>query len=271
MKVAITGASGLVGRFFVDWALGAGHEVRILSHETGYRLGDRPDLGGEDLVVHCAFAHVKGRYRGGEGDDPEGFIRANLDGSIALFEAAKTSDVPRVVFLSSRAVYGDYPAGTELTEDLAPRPDTLYGRVKLQAEEALLALSDTRFIGQCLRATGVYGALGADNKWAGLFEDFASGLTPPPRAATEVQGADLARTIDALALAPSGVYNVSDITIDTHDLLGRVAALTGCTTPLPARQTTPVSAMNTARLEGLGWRKGGWERLDETLPLLIRR
>lgn len=269
MKVAIIGASGLVGRFFVDWALGAGHELRILSRETGYQLGDRPDLGGVDLLIHSAFAHVKGRYRGGEGDDPEGFIRANLDGSVALFEAAKSSGVPRVVFLSSRAVYGDYPAGTELTEDLAPRPDTLYGEVKHGAEQALADLSDAAFIGQSLRATGVYGATGQDNKWAEMFKDFAKGITPPPRRATEVHGHDLALSVQALAQAPSGVYNVSDIEIDAHDLLERVAALTGIKTALPERQVAPVSAMTTKRLESYGWRKGGWERLAETLPKLL--
>ena len=53
-----------------------------------YKLGERPDLAGIGAVVHCAFAHVPGRYRGGEGDDPEGFRRANLDGSLALIRAA---------------------------------------------------------------------------------------------------------------------------------------------------------------------------------------
>ncbi len=269
MKVAITGASGLVGRFLVDWASAAGHEVQTLSRVNGYSLADRPDLTGVDFLIHSAFSHISGRYRGGEGNDPEGFKRANLDGSVALFDAAKSSDVKRVVFLSSRAVYGDYPAGTLLTEDLTPRPDTLYGEVKLRAEDALAKLTDANFIGQSIRATGVYGALGADNKWAKLFADFAAGITPPPRAGTEVHGIDLARAIDLLDKAPSGVYNVSDITIDTRDLLERVAALTGATTPLPERQAKPVSAMSTERIERYGWTKGGWERLDQTLPSLI--
>ncbi len=269
MRVAITGASGLVGRFVVGWASAAGHEVQNLSRVNGYSLGDRPDLTGVDLLIHSAFSHISGRYRGGEGNDPEGFTRTNLDGSVALFEAAKTSGVKRVVFLSSRAVYGDYPAGTLLTENLTPRPDTLYGEVKLRAEDALARLSDANFIGQSIRATGVYGAIGADNKWAKMFADFAAGITPPPRAGTEVHGLDLARAIEVLGKAPSGVYNISDITIDTRDLLERVATLTGALTPLPERQTKPVSAMSTERLERYGWTKGGWEQLEQTLASLI--
>lgn len=269
MRVAITGGNGLVGRFFVDWARDTGHEILSLTRASGYTLGDRPELDGVDLLIHCAFDHVKGRYRGGEGDDPEGFIERNHFGSVALFEAAKKAGVQRAVFLSSRAVYGDYPAGTDLTEHLPPRPDTLYGKVKLMTETALEALSDAHFKAQSLRATGVYGATGSDHKWAPLIANFLKGQTPTPRCGTEVHGLDLALALESLSNAPSGVYNVSDIAIDTHDLLSRVASLTGCDTPLPARQATPVSAMSTTRLESFGWKKGGWQRLDETLPKLL--
>jgi UDP-glucose 4-epimerase len=44
---------------------------------------------GTDAVVHAAFDHLPGRYRGGEGDDPARFRRINLDGSVRLFESAK--------------------------------------------------------------------------------------------------------------------------------------------------------------------------------------
>ena len=66
---------------------------------------------GVQYFVHAAFEHVEGRYRGGEGDDPEGFRRANVEGSARLFEAARAAGVKRCVFLSSRAVYGTELAG----------------------------------------------------------------------------------------------------------------------------------------------------------------
>ncbi|WP_108258089.1 NAD-dependent epimerase/dehydratase family protein [Mangrovicoccus ximenensis] len=149
---AVTGGTGLVGRFIVEDLLAAGEEVVVLSRarqpdppfsrpaEVRPFLLDRAaetDLRGVDRLVHCAFDHVPGRYRGGEGDDPEGFRRRNAGGSLALFRAAREAGVGSAVFLSSRAVYGAYPPGTLLAEDLVPRPDTLYGAAKLSAEEGL--------------------------------------------------------------------------------------------------------------------------------------
>ena len=284
MKIAITGGTGLVGRFFVQEALAMGAQVCLLGRYPApdrffcgpvrhcpYALGDRPDLSGYDAVVHCAFSHVPGRYRGGEGDDPEGFERLNLLGSIALFEAAKASGVPRLFFLSSRAVYGAYPEGTILTEALEPLPTTLYGEVKYQAERALSDLSDTRFRGFALRATGVYGPAGPNqrHKWADLFADFTQGRAIPPRIGTEVHGADVARVLGVLWDAEPGAYNVSDIILDRHDLLARVAARTGCPHPVPPRAATVVSAMSTDKLAALGWSGGGLARLEAALDEML--
>lgn len=264
MKVALTGGTGLVGRAFAQ-----DPGVTLLGRDRPYRLGDRPDLAGVDLLIHCAFSHVPGRYRGGEGDDAAGFIRDNLDGTVALFEAAKAAGVPRVMFLSSRAVYGDYPPGTPLSEDLPPRPDTLYGQVKWQAEQALAALCGPGFSGLSLRATGIYGATGPNHKWAQLFKDFAAARPIAPRAGTELHSDDLRAATHLLRDAPPGAYNLSDITLDRHDLLAEVARLTGIKTPLPARSTDPVSAMTTTRARALGWRPGGMDKLRATLPALL--
>ncbi|MGR3272662.1 NAD(P)-dependent oxidoreductase [Thalassococcus profundi] len=269
MKVALTGATGLVGRFIADGLRAAGDTVVPLSRPE-YRLGDRPDLSGCDALVHSALAHVPGRYRGGEGDDPEGFTRANLDGSLALFEAAKVSGVGRVTFLSTRAVYGAYPPGTTLTEDMPPRPDTLYGEVKWQAEQALDALCGDAFSAASIRATGVYGE-GTGHKWEGLFADFQAGRPIQPRRSTELHGADLARAVHLLLhRTETGVFNASDILLDRRDLLARVAALTGGTSALPEASDAPVSEMRCDRLRALGWRPSGWQALDRALPDLLK-
>lgn len=284
MRLAITGGTGLVGRFLVEDALSAAEAVTVLARSAPaagafsapvahlpYTLGDRPDLTGQDLLIHCALSHLPGRYRGGEGEDAEGFTRANLDGSVALFEAAKRAGVRRVLFLSTRAVYGAYPPGTELHEGLTPRPDTLYGQVKWQAEQALHALAGDGFTGVSLRATGVYGPAGPGqrHKWADLFDAFRAGHTPPLRRGTELHGADLAAGARLLRNAAAGAYNLSDILLDRRDLLALVAEATGCTTPLPPRSDAPVSQMQTDRLRALGWRPGGMDRLKATLPALL--
>ncbi|MDQ7776043.1 MAG: NAD(P)-dependent oxidoreductase [Paracoccus aminovorans] len=176
MKIALTGASGLVGRWIARAAVEAGHDLDPL---PGWRLGQPVDLSGKDALIHAAFQHIPGRFRGGEGDDPQGFIRANLDGSLALFQAARAQGVARVLFLSSRAVHDGHPAGMELPDELSPAPTSLYGEVKAQAEVALAALATSDFRTASLRPTGVYGP-GLPQKWAGLIADFLAGTTPAP-------------------------------------------------------------------------------------------
>lgn len=276
MRIALTGASGLVGRFIATAARAAGHEVTCLSRRPGPGgiawdlAGPPPDLSGHGALIHCAFAHLPGRYRGGEGDDPEGFLARNRDGSLALFAAARSAGLGQAVFLSTRAVYGDYPPGTRLTDDLPPRPDTLYGQMKWQVEQELAALAAPGFATASLRATGVYGP-GPDHKWQSLFADFLAGRPIAPRVATEVHGADLAAA--ALLVVEAGArgsFNLSDLMLDRHDLLAEVAGLTGAHHPPPPRAMAgSVSEMDCARLRQLGWRPGGWARLRQSLPDML--
>jgi len=267
MRVAVTGATGLVGQFIVAHLLREGHEVVALGRSPSphggthrpWRLGEAAPFDGCDALVHCAFSHLPGRYRGGEGDDPDGFLRLNLDGTLRLWKEAR--GLP-TVFLSSRAVYDGLPAGMVLTEDLAPAPDSLYGRAKLAAEEALHAQC-----GASLRATGVYGppAPGQRHKWADLFEAFARGKEIAPATATEVHGQDLARAVSLLLSAPAGPYNCSDLLLDHRDLLERWSRIAEVSGHLPARSERRPNVMDCARLRSLGWEPGGEAALEDAL------
>lgn len=288
MRLAITGGTGLVGQFLVRRAIADGHDVTILSRtppaadlfstpvaHRPYDLdGALPDLSGFDALIHAAFAHVPGKYRGGEGDDPDSFLRRNRDGSIALFDAARTAGVERVLFLSSRAVYGAYPPGTPLTEDLPPKPDTLYGQVKLDAERALAALTRPGFATASLRATGVYGP-GRHHKWCGMFADFRAGRPIAPRVATELHGDDLAAACQVLLTAPDAalaphVFNASDLVLDRHHLLRALRDRTGWMCPLPdPADASQVSVMDCARLRALGWTPGGVHKLAQALDEML--
>jgi nucleoside-diphosphate-sugar epimerase len=288
MKIAVTGATGFVGHYTVAHLLGTGHEVTALGRRPSLHPAARftafdldappPDLSGHDVLVHAALSHVPGRYRGGEGDAPEVFLRRNLEGTLRLFETVRDQGVPRILFLSSRAVYGDYPPGTSLHEDLAPRPDTLYGEAKRRAEEALARLAADGLEVASLRATGVYGppVPGLAHKWTPLLGDFARGRPIATRAATEVHAGDLAEAIRLLAVAePAALspmhFNVSDFVLDQRDLLAQYAELAGVDLPLPARSDVEtVSVMTTERLRRLGWRPSGPARLRETLEALVQ-
>ncbi|EBA08756.1 NAD-dependent epimerase/dehydratase family protein [Sagittula stellata] len=265
--IALTGATGLVGRWLVPLAdLTLGRTAGALPHRPYDLTGPAPDLRGVTTLIHAAFSHVPGKYRGGEGDDPQGFLTANLDGTRRLFDAAAQAGVRRVLFLSSRAVFDGMPPGTHLPETRAPEPSSLYGQVKLRAEEHLATLPLT---GLSLRATGIYGP-GPDHKWQGLFADYLAGKPIAPRRGTEVHGADLASAVRLLRTETTGgAVHVSDLLLDRHDLLAEVRRLTGCPHPLPPRSADPVSPLVCDRLTDLRWQPGGTERLRRDLPAML--
>jgi len=284
--VLVSGATGHAGRFIAEGFLAAGADVITMgrswppagffSEPVEWVAGDLdpdhdfgPAFDGVDVFVHCAFAHVPGKYRGGEGDDPDGFVRANVEGTLALMDAARRAGVSRAIFLSSRAVYGPQAPGAALTEDMQCAPDTLYGETKLAVETALAAMASDRFLPVIARATGLYGPAGPGrtHKWAGLFADFAAGATIAPRIGTEVHGDDLAAAVrllatrsagDLMRFGPAPVFNISDILLDRHDLLAVYADRAGIAhMPPPRADGAAFNAMDTARLGALGWRPRG--------------
>ena len=296
MRVAVTGGTGYVGRYIVDALLVAGHDVRVLVRNNDENLGLPkavevvsggldPDAGfghlidGADALVHAAYQHVAGRYRGGEGDDLAGFMRVNVGGSLALLEAAQRAGVERCVVLSSRAVYGRRPPGTHLTEDMAIAPDSHYGAAKAALEA--FAASFARQNGWCicaLRPTGVYGLTWPPgrSKWLGLVRSLLDGEDHvEARAGTEVHGADVARAVIVLLQAPAEsvagrAFNCSDLVVSTREIASQVARLTGLDVPLPpASDAGELSIMTCEGLTALGLTFSGQALLEETIGELI--
>lgn len=292
-RVLVSGGTGYAGRFIVEHLLANGYKVTVggrTAPEPGFFTKDvafvplRLDPDADQIeafdhvyyFVHAAFDHVPGKYRGGEGDDPQGFHRANLDGTMRLFETARDAGVRRCVFLSSRAAYGPQPPGTMLKEDMHGKPDTLYGEIKLQAERSLASLCGHGFVTASLRATGIYGAAGPGrrHKWAGLFEDYLAGKPVSPRASTEVHGGDVARAVRLMLESDSmringETFNVSDLLTDTSEILSFLQRARHCPYPLPAAgDTAACNPMGTCKIEALGWKPGGLELLRETIENL---
>jgi len=290
MKALISGGSGLVGRYIVEALLEAGYEVvtagrappaeGLFSRPVEFRfLRLDPDadhgqfFAGIGVFIHAAFDHLPGRYRGGEGDDPEGFRRSNLDGTVRLFEAARIARVKRVVFLSSRAVYDGVASCTRLTERLEVRPSSLYGEIKLLGEQALAAMNAPGFTTTSLRLTGVYGGL-RPNKWDSLFDDYLAGRAIPVRAGTEVHGRDAAQAVRLMLETNADMvggqsFNVSDLVADTRDILAPLKAARSALPALPAAaEKADVAEMDTGKIRSLGWLPGGWPLFEKTLGQL---
>jgi len=290
MKALVTGGTGLVGRYIVETLIDAGYEVAVagrtppaeglFSQPVEFRPAQldpnwKPGalFAGIDVFIHAAFEHLPGRYRGGEGDDPDGFRRSNLEGTVSLFNAARRAGTRHVVFLSSRAVYDGVPRGTPLTEDLTLQPTSLYGEIKLTGEQALAAMNAPDFITSSLRLTGVYGDL-RPNKWDTLFADYLAGRPVPVRAGSEVHGRDVGQAVRLmLETEPDQIgaqaFNVSDLVADTRDLLEALHQNNPGSPPLPLVADKPgVAEMDTSKIRRLGWMPGGWPLLRKTTAAL---
>ena len=117
---------------------------------------------GPNAVIHCA-AHPGGKSL----QEPVDNVRVNLTGSMRLFEWAARNG-KRVIFLSSSAVYGDQP-DIPLTEDLTPRPGTIYAIGKVACEEFLKTLHlGYGLESTTLRLFATYGAGHKPNLFQGI-------------------------------------------------------------------------------------------------------
>ena len=148
--VALTGATGFIGRHLLRELPKRGYRVRVLLRRpaalppeaTGAVVGDlaRPQnmaaaLAGVDAVIHSAgIAHAM------SGVPEDDYRVLNTEATVGLARAAEKARARRFVFLSSiRAQTGPTADGV-LTEAQEARPTDPYGRSKLAAEEGLAAL-----------------------------------------------------------------------------------------------------------------------------------
>lgn len=287
MHILMTGGTGHLGRFITQSLVAAGHRVTHLGRleSTIENVGfvswhlssERGDLPAADALVHCALDHVPGKFDEGEGDDPEGFWDRNANGTRRLFEAARNSGIRHCVFLSSQAVYANNNRWEVLTESATVNPDTLYGKVKLEGEEALKGLCSETFAGTVLRSTGVYGVPPglSTHKWGDLFQAFEAGVTVHPQLGTEVHGDDLATAVllvlERLSETPIvfETYNVSDVLLDRQDLLTLYAEALGKAGAIPGRAEGPLGILEPGKLKVLGWNPGGQARLEEFVRSLV--
>ncbi|MER5311008.1 NAD-dependent epimerase/dehydratase family protein [Streptomyces sp. NPDC002773] len=136
MVITITGAAGMLGSRLAERLLAEGHDVRGVDLRPGPGVlltGDIRDrelmdraLDGADVLVHAAAALPS--Y-------PDEQIRSIIIGGTKnVFAAAAAAGTPRVVHISSTAVYG-LPTIVPTPEEYPREPVDCYSRAKASAEE----------------------------------------------------------------------------------------------------------------------------------------
>jgi UDP-glucose 4-epimerase len=187
MKALVTGGAGFIGSHVADALLGGGWEVVILDNLATGSTANLP-VGAEFIEGDAGDADILGGIMPGcqaifhlaavssvqdSLDRPLAVHDANLTATLTLLEAAVRHRIPRFVFSSSAAVYGD-TGGRPAREDMTPSPLSHYAVQKLACEHycgVYRRLHGLETV--CLRYFNVYGPRQrADSPYSGVIAKF---------------------------------------------------------------------------------------------------
>jgi len=146
MKALVVGGAGYIGSVVTRLLVAEGHEAVVLDDcSTGHADSVPPGvdfiqadittageiLGGGDFdaVLHFAAKSLVGESV----VKPSLYWRTNVYGTRVLLDAITENAVPRLVFSSTAATYGE-PAAIPITEDAPTRPTNTYGATKLAVD-----------------------------------------------------------------------------------------------------------------------------------------
>jgi UDP-glucose 4-epimerase len=251
MNILVTGGAGFIGSHMARRHLADGHRVLIVDDLSSGRRERLPesarfveaDIAEIDLapllreekiafVSHHA-AQIDLRH---SVSDPVGDARANIIGSLRLFEACRLAGVRRVLFASTGgALYGEPEGGRPATEQHPTHPVSPYGCAKLSIENYLHYYRMIHgFETQVFRYANVYGPWQDGSGEAGVVAIFTEaildGRTPKIRGDGE-QTRDYVYVEDLVEAAAraveqggSGTWNLgTGVETSVHDLFGLLA------------------------------------------------
>ncbi|MBW3613737.1 MAG: UDP-glucose 4-epimerase GalE [Actinobacteria bacterium] len=152
MKVLVVGGAGYIGSVVAQRLLDEGHQVSVadnLSKGHRWAVPEGAPLEVVDLLDPEAVADLvaRGSFEGvlhfaalslvGESVlEPARYFRTNVGGTLNLLDAMRAAGVPRLVFSSTAAVYGE-PDEVPIPETAHTRPTNPYGASKLAVDQLI--------------------------------------------------------------------------------------------------------------------------------------
>lgn len=279
MRIFVTGGSGFLGQRLIRRLIAEGHGVSGLSRNPDSdlkleRLGAVPVRGSlndipawsrqlhdHDIVVHAAApVDVWGHW-------PD-FRREIVDASLQLYEAACEQRVKRFIHLSSESVLQDRAPLLDIDEatPYPLEPNSLYGKAKKLAEQALLTHARTTTL-IILRPTFIWGA--GDSQLSALLDRVRrKQFVWIDRGDIPMEMVHVDNVVEAIRLAMNhgmhkGVYFVTDDhPMPARQFLGALISANGLAVPensLPSALVKPLAPV----VESV-WRMFG---LKSTPPL----
>ncbi|GAA2989652.1 NAD-dependent epimerase/dehydratase family protein [Streptomyces fulvorobeus] len=141
--VLLTGAAGGLGTLMRALLPAYGYELRLLdiapvegepdaiSADLGDKEALREAVRGVDAIIHLAGISLEASF--------DKILRANIEGTYNLYEAAREEGVRRTVFASSNHAIGYVPRPSPgdplIPVEVTRRPDTFYGLSKSFGED----------------------------------------------------------------------------------------------------------------------------------------
>ncbi len=291
MRIAITGATGFLGRHLLPRLAAAGHElvawhrpgrpppadlperVQWVEGSLGPDMAAEPLLAGADAVVHAALAYAR------PGAGLGAYLAENVAAGGALMETARGAGVARFVLVSSLPVHDLLVApGARIGEDTALVPISDYAAAKI----ALDALAV--FLGRrhgwpiaALRPTLMHGLERepSRSRWYGLVRRVrAGGDIDTSHRVPGLDVADVCSAIEHLLEAPESaiagrIFHASGPDWSDREVAELAAELraaeprseTWRAPTIADRRAAEIPIVDTAPLGALGWAPSGREAL----------
>lgn len=155
IKVLITGANSYIGTKFENWVSGY-DKYRVSILDLIDNKWKSHDFSAYDVVFHVAAIVHKREKK----EDEYLYYKVNTELTYEVAKKAKKEGVKQFIFMSSISIYGlegKIGENIVITKDTLCKPNTYYGKSKLNAENELLKLNQKDFMVAIIRAPLIYG------------------------------------------------------------------------------------------------------------------